>query len=232
MERPRGAASSALAGSRRWSDCSTRARAVFAERGYHAARVDDIVKAAKTSHGTFYLYFASKQDLFAAIAEGVAAEMVDLARELPSLDGAGAGSADGFRDWLDALRTSSTGDTATSCGRGPTPRSATASSVRSPRTSSPSSPSARDPGAHGRARPRSAHDRVRARLDDRADELLRPVSPAARHAGGGARRDRRSDPGGAPRPAAPRPRLPQRHGRCYVPDAIVSSVQQARWPET
>jgi len=69
---------------------------VFAERGYHAARVDDIVKAAKTSHGTFYLYFASKQDLFAAIAEGVAAEMVDLARELPSLDG----GADGFRDWL------------------------------------------------------------------------------------------------------------------------------------
>ena len=78
-------------------DAGTR---VFAERGYHAARVDDIVKAAKTSHGTFYLYFASKQDLFAAIAEGVAAEMVDLARELPSLGSDGEGGADDFRDWL------------------------------------------------------------------------------------------------------------------------------------
>src|SRR5262249_12804599 len=29
---------------------------IFAQRGFHAARVDDIVKLAKTSHGTFYLY--------------------------------------------------------------------------------------------------------------------------------------------------------------------------------
>jgi hypothetical protein len=26
---------------------------IFAQRGFHAARVDDIVKLAKTSHGTF-----------------------------------------------------------------------------------------------------------------------------------------------------------------------------------
>ena len=32
---------------------------VFERRGYHAARVDDIVKVARTSHGTFYLYFAN-----------------------------------------------------------------------------------------------------------------------------------------------------------------------------
>ena len=73
---------------------------VFASRGYHAARVDDIVRAAKTSHGTFYLYFSSKEDLFRALALDVAAEMVDLARELPSLvpDGADAGA---MRGWLD-----------------------------------------------------------------------------------------------------------------------------------
>ncbi len=41
---------------------------VFAERGYHAARVDDIVRAARTSHGTFYLYFANKEDLLRALA--------------------------------------------------------------------------------------------------------------------------------------------------------------------
>ncbi len=41
---------------------------VFAERGYHAARVDDIVRAARTSHGTFYLYFANKEDLLCTLA--------------------------------------------------------------------------------------------------------------------------------------------------------------------
>src|SRR3979409_237103 len=40
---------------------------VFAQRGYHAARVDNIVKLADTSHGTFYLYFANKEDLFGAL---------------------------------------------------------------------------------------------------------------------------------------------------------------------
>jgi AcrR family transcriptional regulator len=75
---------------------------VFAERGYHAARVDDVVKAARTSHGTFYLYFSSKEDLFRAIAETVAAEMLDLARQLPPLDGVSDddGQPAPFREWL------------------------------------------------------------------------------------------------------------------------------------
>jgi AcrR family transcriptional regulator len=52
---------------------------VFAERGYHAARVDDIVRAARTSHGTFYLYFANKEDLLRALAVDCADEMMQLA---------------------------------------------------------------------------------------------------------------------------------------------------------
>src|SRR6516164_8950270 len=52
---------------------------VFADRGFHAARVDDIVKAARTSHGTFYLYFASKEDLLRALAVECAEEMEALA---------------------------------------------------------------------------------------------------------------------------------------------------------
>ena len=71
---------------------------VFADRGYHAARVDDIVKAAEVSHGTFYLYFSSKQDLFRAIAESIASDMVALSRELPSPDG---GDESAFRAWLE-----------------------------------------------------------------------------------------------------------------------------------
>jgi AcrR family transcriptional regulator len=58
---------------------------VFATRGFHAARVDDIVKLAQTSHGTFYLYFANKDDLFHALMAEVAAEMHALAERLGPL---------------------------------------------------------------------------------------------------------------------------------------------------
>jgi AcrR family transcriptional regulator len=73
---------------------------VFADRGYHAARVDDVVKAAETSHGTFYLYFASKEDLFRALAEDAAAAMVELARDLPQLAPDAEGTA-ALRAWLE-----------------------------------------------------------------------------------------------------------------------------------
>lgn len=59
--------------------------AVFAARGVHAARVDDIVKGARTSHGTFYLYFQNKEELFHALAERVAHDLEALAAELPAL---------------------------------------------------------------------------------------------------------------------------------------------------
>lgn len=58
---------------------------VFATRGYHSARVDDIVKAAKTSHGTFYLYFANKEDLFQALVTDVASELAVLTTALDEL---------------------------------------------------------------------------------------------------------------------------------------------------
>ncbi len=73
---------------------------VFAGRGYHAARVDDIVKVAKTSHGTFYLYFAGKEDLFRALATEVAQQMVGLAEALPPI----AADESGYRElraWLE-----------------------------------------------------------------------------------------------------------------------------------
>jgi AcrR family transcriptional regulator len=57
-------------------------RRVFAERGFHAARVDDIVRAARTSHGTFYLYFADKEDLLRALAVDCADALFELADSL------------------------------------------------------------------------------------------------------------------------------------------------------
>jgi AcrR family transcriptional regulator len=55
---------------------------VFAERGFHAARVDDIVRAARASHGTFYLYFSSKEDLLRALAVQCSEQMEALSTTL------------------------------------------------------------------------------------------------------------------------------------------------------
>lgn len=73
---------------------------VFSKRGFHAARVDDIVKAAKTSHGTFYLYFANKEDLFQALIADVAEQMAGLAGSLGAVTPDDAGLAE-LRAWLD-----------------------------------------------------------------------------------------------------------------------------------
>ena len=59
---------------------------VFAKRGYHETRVDDIVRAARTSHGTFYLYFANKEDLLRELAVECAAALEDLAARVPTID--------------------------------------------------------------------------------------------------------------------------------------------------
>jgi len=74
----------------------------FAKRGYHAARVDDIVKRAKISHGTFYLYFANKEELFLALTQEVADEMVGLADGFPTIGPGREGYAE-LRSWLARL---------------------------------------------------------------------------------------------------------------------------------
>ncbi|HNO93387.1 MAG TPA: TetR/AcrR family transcriptional regulator [Anaerolineales bacterium] len=42
---------------------------IFATKGYHDAKVDDIVGEAQTSKGAFYFYFPSKQDIFIALSD-------------------------------------------------------------------------------------------------------------------------------------------------------------------
>ncbi len=46
---------------------------VFASKGYHGAIVDDIVAASGTSKGAFYHYFSSKQAIFVALMDDLAA---------------------------------------------------------------------------------------------------------------------------------------------------------------
>lgn len=67
---------------------------VLGERGYQATRVDDVVRAAETSHGTFYLYFENKDDLFRALAHAAADEMAALADELGDIGPDAAGLAE------------------------------------------------------------------------------------------------------------------------------------------
>lgn len=80
---------------RKLSDAGLR---VFARRGFHETRVDDIVRAARTSHGTFYLYFANKEDLLRALAVQCAAAIEALAKDVPVIgsDASGEVALSGF----------------------------------------------------------------------------------------------------------------------------------------
>ncbi|HXW34497.1 MAG TPA: TetR/AcrR family transcriptional regulator [Acidimicrobiales bacterium] len=76
------------------------AMTVFNRRGYHAARVDDIVKVARTSHGTFYLYFSNKEDLLRALV----AEAGEVVASLDNTLGPVGPDADGWnelRQWME-----------------------------------------------------------------------------------------------------------------------------------
>jgi len=72
---------------------------VFERLGYHAARVDDVVEAAGTSHGTFYLYFSSKEDLLHALIGEATTAMHGLIDDLPRLR-RGVDTHGRLRDWL------------------------------------------------------------------------------------------------------------------------------------
>src|SRR6188508_718730 len=52
------------------------ALAAFAERGFAAARMDDIAERARVSKGTIYLYFESKEAVFRALIQETLAKRV------------------------------------------------------------------------------------------------------------------------------------------------------------
>ena len=73
--------------------------AEFDERGFQAVRVDDVVRRAKTSHGTFYLYFANKDDLFKTLLRDALHDMGIITGEFPVVTRNEAGRA-ALRDWI------------------------------------------------------------------------------------------------------------------------------------
>ncbi|MHB8680681.1 MAG: TetR/AcrR family transcriptional regulator [Acidimicrobiales bacterium] len=75
------------------------AMVVFSQRGYHAARVDDIVKVARTSHGTFYLYFSNKEDLLRALVSEAGEVVAALDNALGHV-GPGTDGWEELREWM------------------------------------------------------------------------------------------------------------------------------------
>jgi AcrR family transcriptional regulator len=58
---------------------------VLAEDGWHDASVDAVVTRAGAAHGTFYQYFANKQDLLLTLAHECADVMVELVAHLDTV---------------------------------------------------------------------------------------------------------------------------------------------------
>jgi AcrR family transcriptional regulator len=67
--------------------------AEFGARGVHAVSVDDVVRRARTSHGTFYLYFSNKEDLFKALLRDALHDMRIITDEFPVVTRDAAGQA-------------------------------------------------------------------------------------------------------------------------------------------
>src|SRR5215813_11266727 len=76
--------------------------AEFDERGFQAVRVDDVVRRAKTSHGTFYLYFANKDDLFRTLLRDALRDMETITDEFPVVTSNDGGRA-ALRRWIESF---------------------------------------------------------------------------------------------------------------------------------
>jgi AcrR family transcriptional regulator len=77
--------------------------AVLPILGYHETRVDDIVEEAGISHGSFYRYFDSKDDLFQSLANVAATAMVELLNAFPE-DPDEAAVRTWLREWFATYR--------------------------------------------------------------------------------------------------------------------------------
>lgn len=62
---------------KRKGEIAAAAAACFAESGYHATQVSDIIAAAGVARGTFYLYFKSKHEIFNTILDEFIATLQD-----------------------------------------------------------------------------------------------------------------------------------------------------------
>lgn len=76
--------------------------AEFDEKGFQTVRVDDVVRRARTSHGTFYLYFANKDDLFRTLLLDALYDMETITDDFPVVTSNEAGRA-ALRKWIESF---------------------------------------------------------------------------------------------------------------------------------
>ncbi len=80
------------------------AKQVFATRGYHAASIADILKVARISRGTFYLYFDGKDAIFRELLNGFVQQLMDAVHVVdPNTDNATGQLVDNIRGVIDLL---------------------------------------------------------------------------------------------------------------------------------
>ncbi len=75
------------------------AEQVFAEKGYHGAVVDDIIRVSDSSKGGFYFHFPNKQGIFLALIDALVPKLAS------AVDRAIAGESDPVAQMDVALRT-------------------------------------------------------------------------------------------------------------------------------
>ena len=96
-----GASSSEGGGNRALDALLASAGAVFADRGFHNTRVDDLVAAAGVSHGAFYRYFKNKDELARILTVRAVQTVGEAVLEIPevsTLEGPSGRSR--LRRWL------------------------------------------------------------------------------------------------------------------------------------
>lgn len=64
------------------------AKEVFAERGYHNASINEIIRRASIARGTFYLYFTGKHNVFDSILGQALQELRSGIRRIDTAEGA------------------------------------------------------------------------------------------------------------------------------------------------
>lgn len=75
---------------------------VFARKGFHDTRIDDVCSAAGISRATFYRYFESKDALFDALVDLMGLEVLEIGQHLEAVTPDAAGLAT-MRAWIDSL---------------------------------------------------------------------------------------------------------------------------------
>jgi AcrR family transcriptional regulator len=85
---------------RRRSEILEAALKVFSEKGYHAAKIEDIAAELNIGHGTFYRYFKNKLDIFNHVVEDIVGMITELVTDINPHD---AETLEDYRQQLETI---------------------------------------------------------------------------------------------------------------------------------